>query len=55
MLVETRPWEDVASSTRWPLLAAKYVLDQPDVKHVAILDIDAHFGNGIALWIQDKP
>lgn len=36
-------------------IAAVYALDQPTVKSVAILDIDAHHGNGIAHCIQDIP
>jgi acetoin utilization deacetylase AcuC-like enzyme len=35
--------------------AAVYALDQPSIKSVAILDIDAHHGNGIAHCIQDIP
>mmetsp|Transcript_43796 Transcript_43796/g.126515 ORF Transcript_43796/g.126515 Transcript_43796/m.126515 type:complete len:455 (-) Transcript_43796:51-1415(-) len=34
-------------------IAAKYALDQPNIKNVAILDIDAHHGNGIAHCVQD--
>ena len=36
-------------------IAAVYALDQPKVESVAILDIDAHHGNGIAHCIQDIP
>lgn len=36
-------------------IAAVYALDQPTVSSVAILDIDAHHGNGIAHCIQDIP
>jgi acetoin utilization deacetylase AcuC-like enzyme len=36
-------------------IAAIYALEQPTVKSVAILDIDAHHGNGIAHCIQDIP
>jgi acetoin utilization deacetylase AcuC-like enzyme len=36
-------------------VAACYALDQPSVKSVAILDVDAHHGNGIAHCIQDVP
>jgi acetoin utilization deacetylase AcuC-like enzyme len=36
-------------------IAAVYALDQPNVKSVAILDIDAHHGNGIAHCIQAIP
>ncbi len=35
-------------------IAAFYALDQPNVNNVAILDIDAHHGNGIAHCIQDE-
>jgi acetoin utilization deacetylase AcuC-like enzyme len=34
-------------------IAAVYALEQPTVSSVAILDIDAHHGNGIAHCIQD--
>lgn len=36
-------------------IAAVYALDQPNVRSVAILDIDAHHGNGIAHCVQDIP
>lgn len=36
-------------------IAAMYALDQPGINHVAILDIDAHHGNGIAHCIQEEP
>jgi acetoin utilization deacetylase AcuC-like enzyme len=36
-------------------VAACYALDQPSVQSVAILDVDAHHGNGIAHCIQDIP
>lgn len=35
-------------------IAAFYALDQEGVRNVAILDIDAHFGNGIAHCVQDE-
>ena len=36
-------------------IAATYALDQPGISSVAILDIDAHHGNGIAFCVQDNP
>ena len=37
-------------------VAAYYALkSHPDVERVAILDIDAHHGNGIAACVQDRP
>ena len=36
-------------------IAAVYALAQPNVKSVAILDIDAHHGNGIAHCVQAIP
>jgi acetoin utilization deacetylase AcuC-like enzyme len=36
-------------------IAAVYALEQPKVYSVAILDIDAHHGNGIAHCMQDIP
>eukprot|EP00559_Dactyliosolen_fragilissimus_P009918 CAMPEP_0184857954 /NCGR_PEP_ID=MMETSP0580-20130426/3097_1 /TAXON_ID=1118495 /ORGANISM="Dactyliosolen fragilissimus" /LENGTH=356 /DNA_ID=CAMNT_0027353847 /DNA_START=397 /DNA_END=1468 /DNA_ORIENTATION=- len=36
-------------------IAAFYALNQSGVERVAILDIDAHHGNGIAHCIQDEP
>ena len=37
-------------------VAAYYALKtHPDVERVAILDIDAHHGNGIAACVQDRP
>jgi acetoin utilization deacetylase AcuC-like enzyme len=36
-------------------IAAAYALDQPGISSVAILDIDAHHGNGIAYCVQDNP
>jgi len=36
-------------------IAAFYALDQPNVQNVAILDIDAHHGNGIAHCVEDEP
>ena len=39
------------------VIAAKYALEQypEQIQQVAILDIDAHFGNGIAHCVQDLP
>jgi len=36
-------------------IAAFYALDQPNVRNVAILDIDAHHGNGIAHCVENEP
>ncbi len=36
-------------------IAAIYALENPNVTSVAILDIDAHHGNGIAHCVQDIP
>ena len=36
-------------------IAAVYAMDQPNIQSVAILDIDAHHGNGVAHCIQDIP
>jgi len=36
-------------------ISAFYALSQPGVNNVAILDIDAHHGNGIGHCVQDEP